>query len=620
MKQLRLNHLGLSSNLRVYASDFGVVGNGITDNTASIQAAADEARASRGTLFFDVPDVSYKVDSTVYLAGDSSLFESISVEGEGKSYAADSDQLVKVLFDHSDNVDGPCFALDRVRTAKLDGLAFIGPNLAPESITSFPVETGWVTAGVRDTQYSPQCAIAIDCLVGNTPSDGGFPGRSYLNGSGGSHDIELKNIRIEKSNVGILMGSVVEATNGDVVTLDNTSIVNCQFCVSYGQSQNRANRIVGGDFSRCRAIFTGLRHGLKVGSMPFISQSQVGFAGRIFEFNSSRGPGNIEVYAESISSIGVWGTGVSSERYPLFIKGSYKFQSSGNFLKRPPILQTFGPTIFQSSIIKDNDAAPYAFNIIANGVPVSFGDVVFEVASDSRTQLFQAALGSRPLLSFNGCQVVSGSQVTSLDDNVAYDVIPSRIELKSGTSIVVSDMTNRYKIIPSATNTTVSLGTVSSIAFNATDVVITTSSLISHLMVGDIIGSYLKPLDPAVTGISAPSLRVTDITGLVITCDYMADPSLIDQVTTAAQLSSHVRLYYSFWASLSYTGDTTNTNATLTNLSKANVLRVGDWVKGTGIPSNSRILSVTSNTATMSNNATASGTGIDIYDCQFTAI
>ena len=67
----------------VSVKDFGAVGDGVTDDTAAIQAAADAAKAEKKSLFIPAPTVSYLISSTI-------TFNDINVYGES---AADFTQF-----------------------------------------------------------------------------------------------------------------------------------------------------------------------------------------------------------------------------------------------------------------------------------------------------------------------------------------------------------------------------------------------------------------------------------------------------------------------------------------------------------------------------------------------
>lgn len=64
------------------------------------------------------------------------------------------------------------------------------------------------------------------------------------------------------------------------------------------------------------------------------------------------------------------------------------------------------------------------------------------------------------------------------------------------------------------------------------------------------------------------------------------------------------------WKNFTLVGDTTISNAILTNITDTAGTEVGMTVTGTGIPATTTVLSFTSTTITLSNNATANGTGV----------
>lgn len=64
------------------------------------------------------------------------------------------------------------------------------------------------------------------------------------------------------------------------------------------------------------------------------------------------------------------------------------------------------------------------------------------------------------------------------------------------------------------------------------------------------------------------------------------------------------------WKNFSLEGDTTSANAILTNITDTSGTEVGMVVTGTGIPTDTTVLSFTATTITLSANATASNTGV----------
>jgi len=77
----------LHTALRVYdvtAIPYGAKGNGTTDDTAAIQAAANDACAAQGILYFPAPAVTYKVTATITLQPATGTQLALRIHGEGQ--------------------------------------------------------------------------------------------------------------------------------------------------------------------------------------------------------------------------------------------------------------------------------------------------------------------------------------------------------------------------------------------------------------------------------------------------------------------------------------------------------------------------------------------------------
>lgn len=66
------------------------------------------------------------------------------------------------------------------------------------------------------------------------------------------------------------------------------------------------------------------------------------------------------------------------------------------------------------------------------------------------------------------------------------------------------------------------------------------------------------------------------------------------------------------WLNTSVVGDTTISNATITNIPSTADVQVGMYATGSGIPAGATVLSKTATTVTLSANATATATGVTV--------
>ncbi len=103
----------------------------------------------------------------------------------------------------------------------------------------------------------------------------------------------------------------------------------------------------------------------------------------------------------------------------------------------------------------------------------------------------------------------------------------------------------------------------------------------------------------------------------ILACGGTAGINFSDTLTIAGTTytaygteDSGVNKRYSLHADFTTTGDTTNTNATLTNVASTVGCEIGRAITGTNIPASTTIVSFTANTIVMSANATGSTAGV----------
>jgi len=220
--------------------DFGAIGNGVTDDTSAIQAAINFAVTNNGKCVY-LPLGKYKITSSLLIYNASSPYVSIQFVGEN---ASPMNTTVGVIIDHSTMKNDPALVIQGARDVAVKNIQFVGSNV-------FPLDTNWfnesdfVNVSVRDSQYSPQCAIAVDPFGGSVPPDGGYPGLTgYYTGSPpSSTHVVVNNCTFRWQIVGIAM-----SPGGLVVQNDFGEIHGCTFMqtkvgISLGQIQIKGLQI-----------------------------------------------------------------------------------------------------------------------------------------------------------------------------------------------------------------------------------------------------------------------------------------------------------------------------------------------------------------------------------------
>jgi hypothetical protein len=130
------------------------------------------------------------------------------------------------------------------------------------------------------------------------------------------------------------------------------------------------------------------------------------------------------------------------------------------------------------------------------------------------------------------------------------------------------------------------------------------------LMVGDILAWTM--IDQGYSGLSyiVPGLKITSIVSNAITCVYLFDPI---EYSATPPLATAVLLFPYHWAPTVALTGTTATDATLTSVSTTTILMNGDFVKGTNIPANTRVVSGAGTASLVLNQATTGNGSTALY-------
>lgn len=129
------------------------------------------------------------------------------------------------------------------------------------------------------------------------------------------------------------------------------------------------------------------------------------------------------------------------------------------------------------------------------------------------------------------------------------------------------------------------------------------------------IKAALQALETAVEGIDISGKADTNLGNLTTTAinaDLLSDTSLTRNIGSNSNLWQIVRAgrFATSSTVVTFTGDTTSGSAVISNISDTSNLNTFQQVYGTGIPEGSTIISKTSNSVTLSANATATNTGV----------
>lgn len=642
------------NGLFVDARDFAIDPTGNNDSSVAINSALTQATAYNLPVqlpsgIFSVVNVPIGYQVQTYQGGQWGLFGSGSL---GSQFTvANTPTAPYVLgFQTSNTVivnqtkTLPTFCLNTVNGVWLRDFAIMGQNYAPYGTVGYncPVDdyTKYLTAGVRGgptITNSPYCAIAIDPLIVNSPSDGGYPGLTY-SASFGSNLVLLDNIQIQYFFVGIALStSGAAAENGSGLLTRNSQISWCDTGVAIGQSQSRLFAMNDGGIGGCRQAFDGINYGNFQGCPPSrVKGLNLGFLYRLFQFQKAFGSSTFEEnYAESIRQIGLWGQGSGGNCSALsFIGGDYTITQVTGWAPPPPVvLENHGVATFKGTSIglSTLSANNPVLNLISDPITMTLEQCSLGASGSTNIPpLVGLTKNSTPTVMKN-CAVPNGSggayEVSDIYprgyglaeqavNNRFRAVFQSRYISNSASDYSYQSQAGQpFVQVSGVTNLTLTINvwpTPSSLTFNCTNYL--------AFQVGDILHWQAKVTASSLTQYVMPMLQVSAINSgsQLVTCALLFDPLLYDTVANwNTYQAGSMFVCPTEWAPISTVNATTNgtTAVTLTGGSSFyNTIYNGDWLFGTNMPSYARVVSGGSTggsggTTTLTLNIAATGSG-----------
>ena len=235
------------------ARDFGAKGDGVTDDTAALQAAINAAILYGKRLI--IPSGTYVISSPLLcfvFSGGLFNFFSLHIEGEKSTWDITGTYVKATVIAPTFN-NAPAMAIQNGRGVTIKSIMFMGTNnlygqwggganfKLLMSIGSFNLN------GSQDTQHGPYCAVAVDPFTNASsfPTGGYTPLMTPINyyvagaNAGGSSDTTFEDCRFENFIVGVQLTATSAQLNNDQVTFNRCFFGFNKVGLSIGQSQNR---------------------------------------------------------------------------------------------------------------------------------------------------------------------------------------------------------------------------------------------------------------------------------------------------------------------------------------------------------------------------------------------
>ena len=609
----------------VSAFDFGATGDGTTDDTVALQTAINYCIDNGNKLF--IPKGVYIISSPLLLAkwnGSSFSFFGIDIEGEryvGTDGTKGKYTVIKPTFNNTFAIGIQLGRGIRIKDLSIVGLNNFAP-IVDSNKSLYMVDETYVTAGCRDSQYSPYAGIAVDPFSPSVPSDGGYPGLTsyYVSSAYQSSGIEFSGLQITCFVCGIVISPSGNLVGSSEITFFDVAVNTAKCGLSVTDTQSRNLQWFGGAIGQCLYGFDGFNYGIQKGYSPGITGCNMGYCKYLFNIFCSGGNSQSirNIHAETFASLGFFGFGSASSREPINITGcEFNFYSFDSNLFPDHNLVTVTPLNFISCYIENQQNVP--FRILSSYLcPVVFDTCTINFVSsiyndflllNSSNYVFRNCYTPE----YNRGSSDGGSNLSNINTPSEYSLFDKSYIPLGATLKYISQGNSTDFQFCGGFNNNVSLGNLvlTIISTGIGQITVPDGSIIN---VGDlIVNSSTSPLYENVNG----ALSLVD-NACAIGVASSVSGNLVTVQGLPQNLVAGTYPLYSAWYSRYHepsTGDI-STSTTIANVTNITTWLIGHHIKGAGIVTGTYITNVNSvtNTLTLSKATTATTTGIRLYD------
>lgn len=293
----------------IHASWFGATPGDDKDDSWGIQKAINFALSSNKNPVLQLAGGTYIVNNVVIgkKTGDEYDFVTLTVRGNTNAVAP-STQF------NCEDKNGFCLNIQRGRSVMVENIAFVGRGPSIRRLNQM-VETSEAdyTAGVIANQYSQHNGINIDAFHASIPAHVRYPNVPaswYTNNvRGGTSMVTIRNCSFVNFVNGIIESPTGVMQNGDNILVSECFFLANKNCFSAGQTQSRANKLMGCYMLFNQTIVNGQDYGSKQGTVADIINCNIaGGVKYLYQVNGGfSGVNVVNTFAESVYSLGISG-------------------------------------------------------------------------------------------------------------------------------------------------------------------------------------------------------------------------------------------------------------------------------------------------------------------------
>lgn len=602
------------------ATDFGAVPNDGNSDSYQIQKYINWAIANSQFPVVNLQGGVYEVQNLRIMwdnnADGNWDFITLTLNGATPTYAVSTSLGQTTIFNVTDQ-DGFGIAVQAGRNVYINNISIKSGAPVPGSVKDMIEWTDAQWLGTyRNNSFSPHAGIVIDPFHSTVTGGNRYPNSTayYTNSNAAASSmVTMQGVTIYGFVVGVMQNPNASSLNGDNIVMRDSHIEGCRSAWACGQNQSRANYVENLYITGlCKYGVNATEYGSGIGSAPTFTNLNVGGNGIKYLYRLTGGFSGItfsQGYCENVFSLGT-----SSSYMPItFENMQIKFAdptAAGTFSS--PVIAEGGKLNFIGGSLRwFNNDKPAALNF--NVDQLSFiGTHIQGAIPENRAT--GAAYKEQKTGFFDTYLQAYGARI---GDNTNF------------TKNDLSNINRLYAITGNTYKPTLAAGL--DLEFKITGPKVDRIYIESKTVDIDTVNNVIKIITPA----NKTAYQVNDFISI--------DQSISSSITEYASAPGHLGFvsaitadtvfvqYFPYGLNESTTydlyiarpaklvmptlGDLTSGSPTVNNvLSNGGTFVAGDYVKGNGIPVGTRIASVGSGTFTLTRNATATVSKVELYD------
>lgn len=591
---------------------------------SAIDTAIDRHLNSEGIFTVGLTN-SYRIDSPLNVFfGTAGAFQAVTLKIVGVHDGYVALKRSAILLNYTNNAGFICHFM---RNVVFEGFCVVGSSIAAPSYSQVIIDASspWYnpTGALRDNPYSPHTAFAVDAFSAGVAAGDQYSGYTSQYGTSGSGSsmLTFHHMEFQGFTVGVMLSPSLGTQNNDFVSFHNCLWRQNKVCLSIGQSQNRIINLYNPYFYNFKIAVDCVNYGVGgTGPMPNLFGGGAIIGKHIFLATNNWANATTweGLYCEGVGSLG---SITASAGSPIIFTGCH-FKLLNRSSINGPVPEIHFHTTGANVIFKACDFTHYTgltrrmnFYNAQTSAPLVFENCHFD---DWPMTKFRTAV-------FRNCTSrYLGAPLTLTDKFACYDSSPDILTVGAGGRdlTILPGGTIEFgvhgaKFITTGNVETITVSGSVAVTVPGNGTASFTVADPSLIQVGDVLTqSGTLTFDYMTsTGLDLASLGV----GRVASVDSGTGAVTLDEVP-AALTAGNYTFQLRRWPRIRARclGDVTNGNADVINCTNIGAYSVGNYIKGTGIPAGTRVVGKSGTTLTLSKVATATNTGVELYDMAYT--